>query len=42
MIDLPEHLDDTGIVDARNEVREEGWLLLKVERECFIVAISRV
>lgn len=43
MVDLAEHLDHPAMIDTRDEdseqVREEGRLLLQVEREGLIVAI---
>ena len=44
VVDLPEHLDDTAVVNARNEnseqVGEESRLLLEVERESLVVAVD--
>ena len=46
MVDLPEHLDDTAVVNARNEnseqVGEESRLLLEVERESLVVAAKYI
>ena len=42
VINLPEHLDNTCVVDTRNEdsekIGEERRLFLQVEREGFVVA----
>ena len=45
VINRPERLHDTGMVDTRDEdgeeISEEGRLLLKVESEGFVVAESK-
>ena len=46
MVDLLEDADDSRMVNARNhdreKVREKCWLLLKVELQSFVVAITPV
>ncbi len=43
MVDRPEHLDDTSMIDTGNEdseeVGKECRLFLEVERQCFVVAV---
>lgn len=42
VVDLPEHPHNAGMVDARNQDRqqvgEKRWLLLQVERKSLVVA----
>ena len=44
MVDLPEHLDNSAVVDTRDEdgkqVGEKCWLLLQVEGEGLVVAVT--
>ena len=44
MVDLSEHLNDSCVVDTRDESSEEvskkGWLLLEVERERLVIAVK--
>ena len=44
MVNLLEHADDTGVIDARDhdrqEIGEQGRLLLQVEGEGLVVAIN--
>ena len=43
VIDLLEHANNAAVVDTgnqhRKQVREKGWLFLKVERQTLVVAV---
>ena len=45
MIDLLEHANNAAVVDTgnqhREQVREKGWLFLKVERQTLVVAVAQ-
>jgi hypothetical protein len=42
VVDLPERLDDAGVIDAgdedRQEIGKQSWLLLEVEGDSLVVA----